>query len=687
MKTKSSSQALINFIIVVIIAVYIYSISTNDPLGVKTFKPFITCFGLLLIPLLLIVFIRKLSLNSLQFFKIGFYFAGLFFTIFFLYFNLFQAVTIENIYFPRLIIAFKANLIAITIHGIFIFVCYFLGKTLINEENPVLNFSVGSALFVLTLIFLGYISCFKRISVIIILFVYLFISKKNIFIFLKNFRYRIVNKIDKLRILWPLLIILPYILIGLFKSLSPPTSTDELMFYFDIAEQIAKTGKISILPENPWSYYPKGGVVLFGASMIFNSIKAARLVPFVFEVAFLFLIYFFCSRNFQIGFIPSIIFFTLPIVVISTGRGGIDFIYTFFEISGLILCIKGLQKGQARYVILSGITVSAALSTRYTSIFMVIFLFVIFLSIVLILSSPVYIHNFIATGDPIFPFFTTYFSSADTHHGFIARIQKNFLSFMGVKFAYKVLFPVVSPFFDYTPAFHETGISFYFLCFFPVFFINKKKWNVYIKIILGFSLFYLISYLIIFPQVIRYLLPALAGFSIVYGYILVHTIKRFDTLRFIILFALIIGAIIPVFRLNLYISNYLPVVLGLQSKEEYLKNTVPAYKAWEYINLQKDVRGVFLLFDRRVYYIRKKRYPDFNSSIGYLFYRANSVKEIFEIFKSKDINYIIVNLRRANLKIFLPWSIPNVLLKNRNIFKIASPVFSASGVTVFKLKN
>lgn len=374
---------------------------------------------------------------------------------------------------------------------------------------------------------------------------------------------------DKL-ILFLLFLLILQALISLIGALSPELSFDALWYHLTLPKLYVTYQRIFHIPGGLlyYSAMPRLTEMLYTAALIFKDEILAKLIHWAFgtlsAVALFKLLRKYVSEKFS--FLGTAIFYTLLVVGWQSTTAYVDLTRTFFEILVLTYFLLWIEK-KGDWLLKSGLMMGLSLSTKHLSLeSLFIFLALIilfskekvrnslqFLGVSLSLVLPWYLLAYVNTGNPLYPLFSGWFETHQIGDWGVFFLSHNPLLFLASL---------------WQTTFHlDNLLSPIFLILLPLILVKIWQQDRLTKIT---ALYFLLGYILWFlspPSSARYLLPFIPALIFVCMKILASSKKAIQKIA--------IGAIILACLLNLgsraiATQKFLPVVLGKQTKEEFL---------------------------------------------------------------------------------------------------------------------
>jgi len=219
--------------------------------------------------------------------------------------------------------------------------------------------------------------------------------------------------------------------IAMLITLTPPFDYDGLMYHLQGPHLFLEAGKIIPIPENWFTFYPAIWEMIYMLGMGLGSDIFARLIHFSTLLLLIFSTYAFGKRFLPEpgGWISAAIMVGIPIIMVWGGFAYIDIGWSLFQFLAVVLFIVWTMNGEHKFLILSGVMQGLALSSKYMALFGVgiLVLCIVWQSIFgdkkinswtlafkntiffgitsIFVAFPFYLKNYIWTGNPVFPFY------------------------------------------------------------------------------------------------------------------------------------------------------------------------------------------------------------------------------------------------------------------------------------------
>lgn len=428
-----------------------------------------------------------------------------------------------------------------------------------------------------------------------------------------------------------LLLFITLIFINLLGALGPETAFDSLWYHLTLPKLYLLNHSVYHIPGGLLYYsdMPKLGELLYVSALAINGEIAAKMVHLLFGILTAVVIYR-VTRSFYtplISLLAVLIFYGNIVVAWESTTAYIDLIRAFFEILALWAFIRWYDVSQPKWLLLTAIMIGLAISTKLLAgasliIFSILLLWKLcrdkkplntifitlgtFIFISLFIPLPWFLFSYINTGNPIYPLFSEVFAGINT---------KIFDS--------TLLDPItlITTFWNIFTRANDPMTPLY-LIFIPIILfvykrIPKKLSIVYFYSLLALLLWYVTSQV----EGSRLLIPYFAAFSIVSA-AAIFELKNGKIKEELRLYKICIILVILITITTIsyrFIANYkyAPVVLGTQSKEEFLSKNLN-YKFGDFYDVDgyfkkniKDTDKVLLYGTHNLYYVE---YPFIHES-------------------------------------------------------------------------
>jgi len=375
-------------------------------------------------------------------------------------------------------------------------------------------------------------------------------------------------------ILFLLLILLFQAIINLIGALGPELSFDALWYHLTLAKLYVSEQRVFHIPGGLlyYSAMPRFGEMLYAAALIFKDEILAKLIHWGFGLLSALALWSLLKRylNPRFSFLGITLFYTLLVVGWQLTTAYVDLIRVFFEILALTYFLLWLEK-KGNWLTKSALMMGFSLCTKHLgletqAIFLILILLfsqkrmrdgLTFLMISLTVALPWYLLSFLNTGYPFYPLFTPWFTCGQIGE------WEHFLA------AHNPLLFFTSP---WSTTFHlDNLLSPVFLILLPLVLVKIWKQTRIIKITALYALLGYFFWWLTPPSSARYLLPFIPALILVSLKTLTFYRK---SVQQIALGAMVFACLLNLGSRALATSKFLPVVLGQQSKVEFLSQNL-----------------------------------------------------------------------------------------------------------------
>ncbi len=359
-----------------------------------------------------------------------------------------------------------------------------------------------------------------------------------------------------------LVLMLALVAVNFIGVLGPELSFDALWYHLTFPKLYLATGSIFHIPGGLLYYsdMPKLVEMLYIPAVLFGGETVAKFVHFAFGLGSA-LVTYKLARKFvseRLALLSCLVFYSNLVIDWLSITAYIDLARTFFEVTAMYYLIDYIQKKKTKSVVISGVILGLAVCTKIlsavdlVSFIGLILLFtksvknsLIFLLVTLLVLLPWLVFAYLNTGNPFYPFFSDIYKV-----GFGLNLS-NIINF------------IHSP----------DPLSPIYLIFLPVLFIVFKKMSGLEKILVFYSIGSFLIWFVV-PQSGggRFIAPYLPAFSILVVVILAKIEnKLFAKYLTALIFVLATVSILYRGAAN---YKYVPVILGKQTKSEFLSNNL-----------------------------------------------------------------------------------------------------------------
>lgn len=361
------------------------------------------------------------------------------------------------------------------------------------------------------------------------------------------------------------------VLINFLGAISPELSFDALWYHLTPPKLYVQNQQIFHIPG--WllsvSTLPRLSEMFYTVALLFSNEILAKLIHFSFGILAVVALFNLLKRylSFRLSLLGVVTFYTMLMVGWQSTTAYVDLTRTFFEILALDLFLNWIETKKENFLWEAGILTGLAISTKILA-FGTLFTFLIlilrrrksfwqilkFAGLAILTVSPWLALSFINTGNPLFPLF--------------GAPREPSISVEGPGFSWIRENIGKLPLLLWNVTIHPDDIiSPVYLIFLPLVLIFIWRQKLPIKII---ALYCLLGAFFAPAASNRYLLPYLAGLTLVTFSVLESYLKQKKVLEKIFLGVIIFSALLNIGSRGLATRKFLPYLLGKETKTEFL---------------------------------------------------------------------------------------------------------------------
>lgn len=489
-------------------------------------------------------------------------------------------------------------------------------------------------------------------------------------------------------------VIIP-VALAFIAAVAPPTGKDALIYHLALPKEYVKAGALIEVTNNIASFYSHGAEMNGVWAMLTGNFINERVGEVSFGVTLLsffplvLITIYGWSKSIGLrkdfSLLAAALFSTIPTVFYVASNGYIDLALTLYVVAVVCMVTKWWTTLDNNFLVFAAIALGAALAAKLTATFVFFPLLVVFLlraraaqqdeetqnnankillagiltlAFAAVLASPWYLNNLAKTGSPIFPFYQNIWEGkAQGWDKERSQLLQTFLSAYGGSPKSPMDF-VAAPFYISLIAqpelanFYDGVIGISFLVGLIVVVVALWKLNIKseVKIICGVAATLFFCWLFSSQQ-IRFLLPTLALMSVAIACSAesISETAKADSkktfLSWILLASSVCGLMVSVvWFLN---ENPVRVVLGGETREDYLRRRLDHYPYYEIVNTQlpADAKVWLVNMRRDGYHLNRPYFSDYTfedyTLIKYV-NEANNLNELRARVRADGITHILV---------------------------------------------
>lgn len=348
-------------------------------------------------------------------------------------------------------------------------------------------------------------------------------------------------------------------LVNLVGALGPELAFDALWYHLTLPKLYLINQAVIHIPGGLlyYSSMPKLTEMLYTSALAFQGEILAKLIHFSFGILSSIALYKLSRKFFSpaLSVLTVIVFYSNLVVAWQSITAYVDLARTFFEVMALWGFINFVETKKQKWLIESAVMMGLAISTKLLGIgslfiFLVFIIYYnlykkrqfinvfVYLLIAFLIPLPWFVFSFVHTGNPIYPFFTEFYK---------------------VNFDFNLINPLQL----------ADPISPLYIIFLPISIFMINKFDLKFRMIIYYSLLaLLVWYLTAKTGGGRFIMPYLPAFSI----IVVGAIGVIREIRVkkILVSLVVVTALFSIIYRGVANAKYLPVILGQQTKSEFL---------------------------------------------------------------------------------------------------------------------
>lgn len=367
-------------------------------------------------------------------------------------------------------------------------------------------------------------------------------------------------------------------IVNLIGAAGPELGFDALWYHLTLPKIYMTNHAIGYIPGGLlyYSVMPKLIEMLYIPALLFSNEIAAKLIHFTFGILIVITLYKFAREfvNTTLSLLILIIFYSNLVVAWESITAYIDLGRTFYELFACYAFILWYKRKEFPLLVLSAVLIGFAITAKVLALGSLGMLWVLLLvalvwqkqtvktivaflcmyaAVALLIPLPWFLLAFAATGNPVYPFFSAAYPLYPAVSGNPIDVILDGIALV---------------------LFSADPISPIYLIFLPVLFFVFQKAEKPIKLLLFYALLATgVWYLTPHTGGGRFLLPYLPIFSLLVGYGLWRLWQE-KYLRFFCLVLICFIALVSIGYRAAANAKYLPVLLGMQSKDTFLTNNL-----------------------------------------------------------------------------------------------------------------
>lgn len=401
------------------------------------------------------------------------------------------------------------------------------------------------------------------------------------------------------------------IIVNLIGVLAPEFAFDALWYHLTLPKIWLEQQSISFIPGGLlyYSAMPKLAEILYVGALSFGTAVVAKGIHFSFGLLTCFAIYFFSRRFFTplISLIAVVIFYSNIVVAWESTTAYIDLVRAFFEILALWAFIEWRGGIINKWFILSAVMIGFAITTKLLAIgsliiFTVLFFYilsfratersrgishtndsllqrsfdfanaslrmtkniVLYWVIALLIPLPWFVFSYLHTGNPVYPFFTDLYPVAPVSFSFFGFFTEVWKLFTQAADPVSPIYLIVLPLMIWV-LFKGPHPS-------PLLKGEGRKKGIFKLLSIYSFLAVIIWYVTPRTGGGRFIVPYLPAMSILCAAVISSLLQQQKMIGRLLIGLVMFLSLVTIAYRSLASIKYLPVVLGRESKQEFLTN-------------------------------------------------------------------------------------------------------------------
>jgi len=456
-------------------------------------------------------------------------------------------------------------------------------------------------------------------------------------------------------------------LIMLLGALAPSYSNDSMSYHLTDAKYFVSTHSIGQIPNNStnalWPYLVE---MYFTLAILLRLLPMAGLFHFSLAAFSAVGVYALSKRLFshRTGLFAAALFILTPGIFMEAKETYVDLGMVFYTLAAVYAFLVWMNNPEKRWLALSGAMCGFAISVKFfiaivpaiLSCYLAFAIFkkrkrerlvslkgtIVFFIAASLTSFVWYLRQYIATGNPFFPFFYKIFGTSSISVNVLELLSEKVIrSAYGIGTSLKSFIVLPWQITIHPDRFGGEQLGPVFLAFMPALLLIKRV-DRNIKRILAFSFIYLVAWFFTY-QNLRFLLPVAAFLSIIVAYVLVNVQGKTGIFKKVLWMGAMTCLLFSLALCLYHNFQGAKVVLGFDSKGSYLSRNERSYDISEYINNNiSNAAKILVVNEGHTFFIDKDNKREIYFWI-YMKYEDiyGSPEAVMDFFKSQGFTHIL----------------------------------------------
>ena len=406
---------------------------------------------------------------------------------------------------------------------------------------------------------------------------------------------------------------------ALISALAPATGWDASVAHLALPKDYVREGRIGLIEGNEYSAYPHLLHVLFAYAFIQGGERGVMLLSWIFALLACVVVFLLGTRieNRRCGLIAAAILATAPIFLDQGGTASVDLAFCAFTAAALACLVAWHDEKRLFWLFLAAFFAGSSCGIRHTGYIVCAFLVIAMLIvtrpegaraafwfglIALVSAAPWLARSAWLVGNPFYPFFADTLGGGRMPHWNVTSLGTHSTVVDNTGLLRLLMFPwdiIMKP--QVFDGWSKSPGGLVLLLGVPGLFVGGKR----ARGLGAFAVAGLICFFY-FERLARYLLPFFIPMMVVAAI----AACRLKPLRHVTSAVLIVMFLYGLAVDAAAVHFKVPVVLGFQEADAYLKQRVERYPAFQWVNGHVPYDETVLTFDRRTYYFNGRTFQN-----------------------------------------------------------------------------
>lgn len=411
------------------------------------------------------------------------------------------------------------------------------------------------------------------------------------------------------------------LLLALLSALTPVTSWDAGVAHLALPAAYAREGRILLLSGNVYSGYPHLLHSLYAVAYFSGGEQTVTLVNWTFGALACLAAYTLGKRieNRRCGLAAAALLATAPIFMDQAGTAAIDLGFTAMTTAALAALVAWFDERRTGWLALSAVLAGSACGVRHTGYVVCLLLCAgilcgggarrfrgasVFAGLAALVALPWLARSAVITGNPVFPLLLSVFPTQGIEHIDVSSLgaHESVRDTGGVGLVAFLRFPwdiIMRP--HLYDGWTKSPGGMVLALGIPGLLLGGRRARALGAFSIAGSAFFFF-----FQRLARYILPFFIPMMAVAAIMTNRARWMWKGVAVLLTFAFAYGLVLHAAAIHFKI----PVLLGNQTREGYLRERVERFPVFEYVNRYLAGEGVILTPDQRTYYIQGRTFQN-----------------------------------------------------------------------------